>query len=47
LVNTDGLPITKRSLSGITNVTNNNNNTITDDGMVKTASGGINNGTYV
>ena len=47
LVNTDGLSITKRILPGIANVTNNQTNTITDDGMGKTPNGGINNGKYV
>ncbi|CAF1002639.1 unnamed protein product [Rotaria sp. Silwood1] len=47
LVGTDGLPITKRILPGITNITNNHNNKITDDGMGKTTNGGINNGKYV
>ena len=45
LVNTDGLSITKKILPGITNVRNNHNNTITDDGIGKTPNGGINNGT--
>ncbi|CAF1624339.1 unnamed protein product [Adineta steineri] len=44
LIDTDGLSITARNLSGINNITNNQNNTITDDGMVKTTNGGINNG---
>ncbi|CAF3549166.1 unnamed protein product, partial [Rotaria sp. Silwood2] len=44
IVGSDGLPITKRILPGITNITNNHNNTITDDGMGKTTNGGINNG---
>ncbi|UJR24813.1 hypothetical protein I4U23_006188 [Adineta vaga] len=40
LIDPDGLPITKRILSSI----NNQNNTITDDGIGKTTNGGINNG---
>ncbi|CAF3947685.1 unnamed protein product [Adineta steineri] len=47
LIDTDGLSVTARNLSGINNLTNNQNNTITDDGMVKTTNGGINNGKYV
>ncbi len=47
MIDTDGLLITKRILPGITNVTTNLNNTITDDGMGKTTNGGINNGKYV
>ncbi|CAF3784346.1 unnamed protein product, partial [Rotaria magnacalcarata] len=44
LVGTDGLMITRRILPGITNVTNNHNDTITDDVIGKTTNGGINNG---
>ncbi|CAF0996794.1 unnamed protein product [Rotaria sordida] len=47
VVGADGLPITKRILPGITNITNNHNNTITDDGMGKTTNGSINNGNNV
>ncbi|CAF3193672.1 unnamed protein product [Rotaria socialis] len=44
LVGTDGLMSMRRILPGITNVTNNHNDTTTDDGIGKTTNGGINNG---